>query len=120
MPRTVWIILLLEALVHLLAQPVHEHVHDVRPRVEAVVPHVRQDHRLRDDAAGVAHQVLEQRELARPERLERTPPRDARRGEQVQREVAHRQRVGAGAACERRMRAWTRASSSANANGLVR
>ena len=47
--------------------PEDEHVDDVGAGIERVVPHVRQDHRLGHDAAGVAHQVLEQRELAGPE-----------------------------------------------------
>src|SRR5437016_4966181 len=55
----------LERLVDLLAQPADEHVDDVRLRIEVVLPHVREDHRLRDDTAGVAHQVFEERELAR-------------------------------------------------------
>src|SRR5438045_7638306 len=59
--------LLLEPAIDLLPQAADEDVDDVRLRVEAVVPHVRQDHRLRDDLAGVAHQILEQRELARPQ-----------------------------------------------------
>src|SRR5712692_5850274 len=58
---------LLERPIDLLAQAADEHVDHVGLRVEAVVPDVRQDHRLRDDVAGIAHQVLEQRELARAE-----------------------------------------------------
>src|SRR5688572_25692689 len=65
--------LLIEALVDLLAQPEHQHIDDVGPRIEAVVPHVREDHRLRHDPPGVAHQVFEQRKLTRAERLERAP-----------------------------------------------
>src|SRR5215510_16418205 len=59
--------LLRERFVDLVAQSAHQHVDDVGLRIEAVVPDVRQDHRLRDDAAGVAHQVFEQREFARAE-----------------------------------------------------
>src|SRR5579871_4914996 len=59
--------LLLEPLVDLLPQTADQHVDDVRLRIEVVVPHVRQDHRLRYDLAGVPHQILEQRELARPQ-----------------------------------------------------
>src|SRR6476659_4433837 len=59
--------LLLEALVDLVAQPEDEHVDHVRARIERVVPDVRQNHRLRDDPPGVAHQILEQRKLSRAE-----------------------------------------------------
>src|SRR5687767_1571978 len=59
--------LAIERPIELLAQAAHQHVDNVGLRIEAVVPHVRQDHRLRDDFADVAHEVLEQRELARPE-----------------------------------------------------
>ncbi len=57
----------LEVAIDLLAQPAHEHVDDVRARIERVVPDARQDHRLRHDLAGVPGEELEQRELARPE-----------------------------------------------------
>src|SRR6476469_4788676 len=56
--------LLLERTIDLLAQAAHEHVDDVGLGIEVVLPHVRQNHRLRNDSSGVAHQVLEQRELA--------------------------------------------------------
>src|SRR5207248_8107560 len=55
--------LLFERPIDLLAQSAHQDIDDVRLRVEAVFPHVRQNHRLRHDLAGVAHQVLEQGEL---------------------------------------------------------
>src|ERR1044071_2260352 len=63
--------LALERLVDLVAQTAHQHVDDVGLRIECVLPDVRQDHRLGDDATGVAHQVFEQAELARPQ-LDRT------------------------------------------------
>src|SRR6476660_1160171 len=59
--------LLLERPIDLLAQPADQDVDDVGLRIEVVLPDVRQDHRLRDDAADVAHEILEQRELARPQ-----------------------------------------------------
>ena len=69
----------LEVLVDLLAQPVHEDVDGVGAGVEAVVPHVRHDHGLRHHLAGMTHQVLEQRELARAQ-FDRAPlPRSTRR-----------------------------------------
>ena len=91
MPRTVWIILWSKSLVDLLAQAVDEHVDDVGARVEAVVPDVRQDHRLRHHAAGVAHQVFEQRELARPQRSMLAAAAHRAPRTQVEREVADRQ-----------------------------
>src|SRR5215218_58381 len=59
-----------ETLVDLLAQAMDEDVDDIGARVEAVVLHVRDDHRLGHDPAGIAQQVLEQGELARAERLD--------------------------------------------------
>ena len=96
-----------------------EHVHDVRVGIEAVAPHVRQDHRLADDLSGVAHQVFEQRKFSRA-KLERVaasrdPPR-----QQVHREVADGEARRFGRAGARRTSAWTRAISSANAKGFVR
>ena len=55
----------LEVAIDLLAQARHEHVDDVGAGVEVVAPDVRQDHRLGQHAPWIAHQVLEQRELAR-------------------------------------------------------
>src|SRR5687768_7250949 len=62
--------LAVEVPVDLLAETEHQHVHDVRPRIEAVVPYVGEDHRLRDDTPCVAHQILEQRKLTGPERFD--------------------------------------------------
>src|SRR5439155_17893107 len=59
--------LLLEWTIHLVAQPAHEHVDDVRLRVEVVRPHMRQDHGLGDDAPGTPQQIFRRRELARPQ-----------------------------------------------------
>src|SRR6476620_4018773 len=59
--------LLVERPIDLLAQPADQDVHDVGLRIEVVLPDMRQNHRLRDDAPDVAHQVFEQRELARPQ-----------------------------------------------------
>src|SRR6188768_414488 len=56
----------LECPVDLLSQAVDQDVDRVGTRVEAVVPDVRHDHRLRQDLARMTHKVLEQRELARP------------------------------------------------------
>ena len=83
--------LLLERPIDLLAQPAHQHVDDVGLRVEVVFPDVRQDHRLRDDLAGVAHQVLEQRELARPQIDRLAAARHAAR-QQVEHQIVDRQR----------------------------
>src|ERR687887_732601 len=57
--------LLVERPIHLVAEAAHQHVDDVRLRVEVVGPDMRQNHRLRDNFAGVAQQIFEERELAR-------------------------------------------------------
>src|SRR5829696_632595 len=44
-----------ESLVDLLAQAEDQYVDDVGAGIEGVVPHMRQDHRLRDHPSGVAH-----------------------------------------------------------------
>src|SRR5436190_9139553 len=80
-----------EAAIDLVAQPTHEHVYDVGLRVEAVLPDVRQDHRLGDNLARVAHQVFEQRELARPQVDTLACARHLPR-QQIHHQVAHRQR----------------------------
>src|SRR5215510_11522017 len=51
--------------VDLPAQIADVHVDDVALGVEVEPPHVLDQHRPREDAAGVAHEVLEQRPLAR-------------------------------------------------------
>src|ERR1700738_5146633 len=53
-----------EALVHLFAQPVDMHVDDVAARLEIIVPGGLQQHRARDDLAGVADQLFQQEEFA--------------------------------------------------------
>src|SRR3954452_17102497 len=58
---------LLERPVDFFAQAADQHVDDVGLRIEVVLPDVRQDHRLRDHLAGVAHQIFEEREFARSE-----------------------------------------------------
>src|SRR5215467_6419680 len=50
--------------VDLRSQPRHEHLDDVGLRIEVEVPDVLQDHRLRQWSPRIAHQILEQRELA--------------------------------------------------------
>src|SRR3989442_15881490 len=72
-------------------QPAHEHVDDVRLRIEVVFPHVRQDHSLRDDLTGIAHQVLEQREFARPQIDRLAISRDAAR-QKIEYQILDRQR----------------------------
>src|SRR6266849_1168507 len=57
----------LERLVDLVTQPADQHVHDVGLRVEVVLPDVREDHGLGDHPADITHEVLEERELARPQ-----------------------------------------------------
>src|SRR3954451_2367557 len=58
---------LLERTIELLTQPAHQHVHHIGLGIELITPDMRQDHRLGDHAAGIAHEVFEKRELARAE-----------------------------------------------------
>src|SRR5258707_34878 len=51
--------------VQLAPQPMHEHIDNIGLWIEAVVENMFEDHRLGDGAAGVAHEVFQQRELAR-------------------------------------------------------
>src|SRR2546428_12560910 len=53
--------------IDLLAQPRDHDVHDVRPRIEMIIPGVLSDQRARHHAALMAHQVLEHRVLLRGE-----------------------------------------------------
>src|SRR5712692_9815975 len=78
--------LLLERTIDFLAQSAHQDVNDVGLRIEVVFPDMRQDHRLRHNLAGVAHQVFEQPELARPELDCRVTARNPARQE-VQHEI---------------------------------
>src|SRR5437879_4693864 len=81
--------LLLEGSIDLFTQPADEDVHDVGLRIEAVFPDVRQNHRLRHDAAGVAHEVFEKGELAGPQIEDDVVPRDAPR-QQVEDDILNR------------------------------
>src|SRR5690606_36011972 len=86
-------------------EPVHEDLDDVRLWVEVEVPHVLEDGGLRDGAAGVAHEVLEEGELARLEVERRAGPGRLAR-EEVEREGARREAGrlgGAGAAADERL-----------------
>src|SRR5262249_29123064 len=51
--------------VNFAAQAMNEDVHDVGLRIEAVIENVLEDHGLGDGAIGVAHEVFEERKLAR-------------------------------------------------------
>src|SRR5439155_27025940 len=55
----------LEGTIDLVAQAAHEDVDDIGLRIEIVFPDVRENHGLRDDLAGITHQIFEQRELTR-------------------------------------------------------
>src|SRR5687768_7349153 len=54
-------------LVYLISKAGDQHVDDVGAWIKGIPPHVREDHRLRENASRVPHQVFEQRELARPQ-----------------------------------------------------
>src|SRR5262245_2417809 len=53
--------------IDLVPQPAHQHIDDIGLGIKAVLPHVRQDHRLRDHFASVAHEIFEQGKLSRTE-----------------------------------------------------
>ena len=57
----------LERLVDLRAQLADIDIHDIRQPLEALIPHVLDDHRARKHAPGIGGQVLEQRVLLRGE-----------------------------------------------------
>ena len=81
--------------VDLRAQPRHHHVHDVGLGVEAVVPHVFEDHGLAHRPAGVAQQEGQQRELPRLE-FDRPSRAGDLAGDQVQCDVTCREPRGLG------------------------
>ena len=73
-----------------IAQPVYKHVHDIGLGIETEIKNVLQNHGLGHDAAGVVHEIFQQRKLARLQfDLLVAAPHLAR--EQIQREVAGRQ-----------------------------
>ena len=106
--------------VHLAAQPVHQHVHNVGLRIKTVIEDVLQNHGLGHHAIGMAHEIFQQGKFARLQfNLFAAALHFAR--QQIQRQVARTvNRVGSAACVARRISAWTRASSSEKANGLVR
>src|SRR5260370_25559890 len=53
-----------EVFVDLVSQPTNQHIHDIRLRIETIVPNVFQDHRFRDHAPGIAHEIFEQSKFA--------------------------------------------------------
>ena len=77
--------------IHLVAQAADQHIHNIRLRVEGVVPYVLEDHRLRDDAPGVAQEVFEQGELSRLQFDSFAVARDLAR-EQIELQAAATQR----------------------------
>ena len=107
-----------ERAVDLLAQVAHVHVDHVRPVLVVVVPGVLQQLEAREHPAGAPHEGLQDGELLRRELdVDVAAPHGA--GGRVEREVADLSTVGRSGA-PRRASARRRASSSANANGLVR
>ena len=55
----------IRAMIELGAQPADVALHDAGLRIEVNVPHVLEQHAARDDAIGIAHQILEQTKLLR-------------------------------------------------------
>src|SRR5581483_394442 len=83
------------ALVDFVTETVDEDVHHVGLGVEAVVPDVFEDHGFGDHAAGVAHEVFEEGELARLQ-FDLFAGAGDFAGEQIQLEIADREAVGLG------------------------
>ena len=102
--------------IHFGPQTVDQHVHHVCLWIETVIPDVLENHRLRHRPADMAQQESQQGELLWLE-LDQLTRRPHLPGGEVEFEV---RRVASGARVARRMSACTRASSSENANGLVR
>jgi len=104
--------------VHLGAQVAHGDVDDVAAGVELVPPDVLGQDLARQHLAGVAHEVLEQRELTVGQLDVLAAAPDPQVGA-VEHHVgeAQRQHVGGGAAAEQRPHAR---ENSSNAKGLVR
>src|SRR5271155_1385689 len=80
----------LPAPVNFVPEPADEHVHDIRLRIEAVVPDVFENHGLGHDAPGVAHEIFQKRELAGL-KLDFFSTAPHFPGKQIQREIPHRQ-----------------------------
>src|SRR5580765_1622633 len=53
------------AFLYFAAQTMDEHVHDIRLRIEAVIKNVLENHRLGHRTVRMAHEILQQRVLAR-------------------------------------------------------
>src|ERR1051325_8960849 len=77
-------------LVHFTPDAMHENIHHVGLRIETVVPHVFENHGLRHDTPGVAHEKLEQRKLSRLKLDAGTGARDFARNE-IEGEICHRE-----------------------------
>src|SRR6185295_7405121 len=76
--------LFLERPIDLVAQAADEHVNNIGLRIEVVLPDVRENHRFGDDLPGIAHQKLEQRELAWT-KIDRLVRADNLSGQQIER-----------------------------------
>src|SRR5687767_14488184 len=75
-----------EPFIDLLPQTEDRHVDEVAAAIEAVAAYLRQNHGLRDDAPGVAHQELEDRELARSQLARTAAPLNGPR-QPIEREI---------------------------------
>src|SRR6516162_44972 len=108
---------MIAAAIDRLAQPADVHVDQVALRVEVQVPYTLEQHGARHHLSRAAHEELEQLHLPRRE-IELTAAARHPPLEQVELEILDLQ---ARAVCgARRSNASMRASSSANAKGLVR
>src|SRR5258708_6462448 len=71
-----------------VAEPAHQDIDDIGLRIEVVLPDVREDHRFRDDLAGIPHQIFQQREFPRAQVECGASARHLARQE-IQRQVVH-------------------------------
>src|SRR6185437_13780304 len=105
--------------VDLPPQVVDVHVHDVRERVQWLVPDVLADHLSRNHPTHVAHEVFEQRVFLLRE-LDSLLPRSTWREMGSTDRSSTRITALSAVSVDRRSSAFTRATSSAKSNGFAR
>jgi len=87
--------LLFKPFIDFIPQPADSGFHHIGLGVEMIVPHMFHDHGFGNDPSGMAHQVFQQRKLQRLQ-PDRFPFPNHLPGQQVDRQVSHRQPRGVG------------------------